>query len=138
MPRKAAQSAPPETPAIRPDVIVDFECADGLLSIVLKNIGAASAFTVRTRFDKPFRGVHGTVEISALALFTALEFMPPGKAFTQFVDPLTEYFARKEPIALTAAITYTDRSGRRFAEEITHDLRIYRGLGSGRLSQEEA
>ena len=136
MPRKTRQPAPAPVSTPRPDVIVDFECSDGCLCVVLKNIGTESAFHVRTLFDQPFRGVQGTKVLSTLSLFKALEFMPPGKTFRQFVDPLHEYLARKEPVKLTATITYADRQGERYTETITHDLRIYRDLGAGRRSAE--
>lgn len=114
--------------AVRPDVIVDFTVERGLLFIVLRNIGAASAYKVVTRFDQPFWGLGGTRDLSALALFRALPFIPPGKQFTQLVDPLAVYLQRGEPTRLIATITYTDRDGHGYSEIVPHDLEVYRDL----------
>ena len=123
-----SRPAPATAAAVRPDVIVDFSVERGLLFVSLRNIGAASAYQVVTRFDLPFRGLGGTRDLSALALFRALPFMPPGKQFTQLVDPLAVYLQRGEPTRLTATITYTDRNRHGYSETVPHDLEIYREL----------
>ena len=119
----------PLTPDRRPEVIVDFLADQALLYVVLKNIGARSAYRVVTNFDKPFRGLDGKKCISTLQLFRYLLFLPPGKEFVQFVDSLGAYFRRREPTRLTATIAYADQEGHKFEEVISHDLRIYRDLG---------
>jgi hypothetical protein len=126
-------SATPDTSAAaptanRPDVYVDFTVERGLLFVVLRNIGAVSAYDVVTRFDRPFRGLGGRKDISRIALFQSLLFMPPGKQFTQLVDHLDAYFRRDEPTRMTISMTYADREGRRYAEVVPHDLDIYRDL----------
>lgn len=113
----------------RPDVIVDFNCAQGMLCISLKNIGVRSAYRVATKFDKPLHGLNGRKCISDLQLFRRVEFMAPGKEFTQLVDPIATWFARRRAAKVSVTISYTDREGRRFSERIDHDLRIYRDLG---------
>ena len=129
-----SRAAPPPTQP-RPEVIVDFTCRDGLLFIILRNIGARSAYRVTTRFDKPFSGLGGRKPIAALRLFKLLDFMAPGKEFCQLVDPLAAYLKRREPARLTATLTYRDREGGRFEDVITHDLRIYQDLGEIRLAR---
>jgi hypothetical protein len=126
---------PGATPVeVRPDVIVDFQVEDGLLFVVLKNIGAASAYGVVTRFDHPFHGLGGRKDIAELALFRSLAFVPPGKAFVQLVDHVGAYFARQEPRRLEATVTYADRDGRTYTDVMPHDLDIYRDLAdAGRL-----
>jgi hypothetical protein len=126
MPRPRATPIPD---APRPDVIVDFIADDGLLFVSLKNIGAGSAYAVRTRFTPPFRGLGGEKRLSDMQLFRHVGFLPPGKEFVQLVDPIAAYFQRREPSKLTATITYRDRDGRRFEEAIQHDLRIFKDLG---------
>ena len=130
-----ARRLPPPTDQPRPEVIVDFTCREGLLFVVLKNIGARSAYRVTTRFDKPFAGLGGRKPIADLRLFRRLEFMAPGKEFSQLVDPLALYLKRREPVRLTATITYRDREGCPFEDVITHDLRIYQDLGEIRLAR---
>jgi hypothetical protein len=124
---------PAPTEESRPEVIVDFTCRDGLLFVVLRNIGARSAYRVTTRFDKPFRGLGGRKRITELRLFRRLPFMPPGKEFIQLVDPLAAYLRRREPSRLTATVLYRDREGRKFGDVITHDIRVYQDLGEVRL-----
>lgn len=132
---KARRAIEPPSDDRRPEVIVDFASREGLLFVILKNIGTRSGYHVTTRFDKLFRGLDGRKRISDIQLFRRLDFMPPGKEFTQFIDPLVAYFKRREPTKLTATITYRDRENRRFQEVITHDLRIYRDLGDMRISR---
>ena len=124
----APDDAHPGLPTGRPDVYVDFTVERGLLFIVLRNIGAASAYDVVTRFDQPFRGLGGRKDISTLALFRSLRFIPPGKQFTQLVDHLDAYFRREEPTRMTASLSYADRDGRRYSEAVPHNLDIYRDL----------
>jgi hypothetical protein len=119
----------PDKPGDRPEVIVDFFTEQGLLFILLKNIGTMSAYRVTTRFSKPLYGLDGQKCISDLQLFRQLPFIPPDKSFVQLVDPIATWFKRRQPSRLTIAITYTDRKGQKFDERIVHDLRIYRELG---------
>ena len=129
--RRAATSAAspgPPAPTVRPDVIVDFSVDRGLLFVLVHNIGAASAYRVVTRFDQTFHGLGGRKDLSRLALFKSLQFLPPGKQISQLVDHLDAYFQREEPTQLTATLTYSDRDGRRYKEVVPHDLSIYRDL----------
>jgi hypothetical protein len=119
---------PPLAQAVRPDVIVDFHLEHGLLVVVLRNIGGASAYEVATTFDRPFRGLGGRTDISTLAMFRSVPFLAPGKQLSQLVDVVHAYFQRDEPTRLTARVTYADREGRRYADEIPHDLGLYREL----------
>lgn len=118
------------TTELRPDVIVDFNCSDGLLFICLKNIGQRSAYSVCTSFDKPLLGLEGRNRISELQLFRCVEFVPPGKEFSQLVDSVAAWFKQDRPNRYTITITYDDRDGKHFQERIIHNLEIYRDLGS--------
>jgi len=124
----AARSRPASN-APRPDVIIDFHCDQGLLFISLKNIGERSAYSVSTKFDKPLLGLGGEKTISDLQVFRCVEFVPPGKEFTQFVDPISAWFQQGRPTRYNITITYADRDGKKFRERITHNLDIYRDLG---------
>jgi hypothetical protein len=115
--------------APRPDVIVDFHCSQGLLFISLKNIGEGSAYGVRTSFDKPLVGLGGEKTISEMQLFRGVEFVPPGKGFTQLLDPVAIWFQQDRPSRYTITITYSDREGNEFRERIVHNLDIYKDLG---------
>jgi hypothetical protein len=123
----------PERPGLpadrQPEVIVDFHVERGLLFVMLKNIGTASAYGVVTRFDQPFCGLGGGKNITEMALFRELEFLPPGKQFAQLVDPVSTYFSRREPVRLTATVTYANRDGRHFEDVMRHNLQVYRELG---------
>ena len=116
----------------RPEVIVDFLVDAGRLSIVLKNIGDASAYRVRTSFEKPFYGLGGEKCISRMRVFREVAFMPPEKEFCQFVDLLGRYAKRKEPMRIKATISYRDRAGNRYEDTMAHDLRIYLELGQAK------
>ncbi|MGE5820352.1 MAG: hypothetical protein ACM37Z_20165 [Deltaproteobacteria bacterium] len=117
----------------RPEVILDFTLAEGLLTIHLKNIGARSAYAVRTTFDRPFHGLGGKKCISEMRVFRNLEFMAPGKDLAQFIDVLANYAKRKQPMRIAATISYRDREGKRYEERIVHNLRIYLELGQAKI-----
>ena len=121
--------------AARPEVLVDFDCDGGLLTVVLKNVGERSAYRVRTEFDKPFRGLQGAKCISTMRVFRNVDFMAPGKEFRQFVDVLGQYAKRKEPMRLVATVSYRDHEGHRYEEKMAHDLRIYLELGQAKRAQ---
>jgi hypothetical protein len=127
-PRPARQPATVAIAPPRPDVVVDFNLRNGLLFVSVQNIGAASAYQVVTRFDQTFRGLGGRKDLTELALFRSLLFLPPGKRIRQLVDAADAYFQRHEPTRLTATITYADRDGRRYTDVIPHELEVYRDL----------
>jgi hypothetical protein len=120
---------PMPLPASDPYVIVDFVFDRGLLSISIKNIGANAAFGVRVRFSHKLRGVEGTVEVSALPLFSGLEFLPGGKEISTFLDSSPSYFRSKQPTQITTVITYQDAQHQKFSNTIRHNLEIYREIG---------
>ncbi len=117
----------------RPEVIVDFEVEDGLLTIHLRNIGSRSAYGVKTTFDRRFHGLDGKKCISEMRLFRRLEFMAPGKDLSQFVDVLGHYAKRTEPMRIGATLSYRDREGNHYEDRIVHNLRIYLELGQARM-----
>ena len=88
---------------------------------------------MKTTFDKPFKGLGGAKRISDMRVFRRVEFMPPGKAFSQFVDPLAAYARRKEPMHLVATVSYRDDDDNRYEERIPHDLKIYLELGQANI-----
>lgn len=117
----------------RPEVILDFDVEEGLLTICLKNIGSRSAYAVKTTFDRRFYGLDGQKCISEMRLFRHLEFMAPGKNLSQFVDVLANYAKRKQPMRITATLSYRDREGKRYEDRIVHNLRIYLELGQAKI-----
>jgi hypothetical protein len=126
--------APPNSSASRPEVIVDFAVAEGLLTVGLKNVGGTSAYRVRTVFDKPFHGLGGEKSVSAMRFFREVNFLPPQKEYRQFIDRLQVYTKRKEPLRIKATVSYRDRDGNRYEESMLHDLRIFLELGEARIT----
>jgi len=112
-----------------PEVILDVVFEDGLLFLSLRNIGVRPAVNVSVRFDRPIVGLEGEREISALPLFTDLEFLAPGREIRTFLDRSASYFGRGQPERIAATIRYRDTAGRRHAAVIHHDLGIYREIG---------
>ena len=112
----------------RPDVVLDVEFDQGLLWLVVANIGERPALAAQVRFDKPFRGLGGSVEVSALRLFRRIEFLPPGKEIRTLLDASSAYFERKEPTKLAATIAFRDDAGQGYERRVVHDLAIYRDI----------
>lgn len=118
-----------------PYVIVDFVFDRGALSISIENIGRRPAFDVRVDFSHRLIGVHGTVEISALPLFSQLEFLPGGKKISAFLDTSESYFRSKQPAQITTRISYRDAGDTKLTHTIRHNLEIYRDIGYTILPQ---
>jgi hypothetical protein len=111
------------------EVILDVVFDQGLLFLVVANIGDGAAHSVRIKFDQPFSGVGGAKKMQRLALFRRLEFLAPRKSISVFLDRSGSYFARDEPTQLTAAVSWRTPEGERRSSTIHHDLEIYRDLG---------
>jgi len=111
-----------------PDVILDILFEDGLLFILLKNIGQRPAYQVITTFDAQIHGPGGARVINGIALFHKLSFLPPGREIRTFMDNSAAYFARSEPTRFKAHIQFQDHNGRKFLNVIPHDLEIYREI----------
>jgi hypothetical protein len=111
------------------EVILDVVFDRGLLFLVLENLGARPAHSVRVRFDRPFSGLGGSKRVDRLALFRKLEFLAPYKSIEVFLDRSDAYFARDEPTDLTVRVTWRTSVGAGRAATIRHDLEIYRDLG---------
>lgn len=112
-----------------PFVIVDFVFDRGLLSIAIKNIGARPAYSVKVEFSHKLMGSEGTVEVSALPLFSQLEFLPGGKEITTYLDSSASYFRSEQPVQISTRIAYKDERGGKHSNTIRHNLEIYREIG---------
>jgi len=112
----------------RPDVIVDFIFEGGLLFIAVSNIGSQPALKVQIAFEPPFRGLGGSQLIPELPLFCKIEFLAPSRSIQTLLDSSAAYFARDEPLRITAEIAFSDRAGQKFSSTIVHDLSIYRDI----------
>ena len=108
------------------DVVLDVELEDGLLFLVLANLGAGAAHAVRVRFDEPLRGLGGERRIDRLRVFRSLEFLPPGRRIRVLLDRAALFFARGEPTAFSARVGWREDDDRRGSRVIHHDLDAYR------------
>ncbi len=116
-----------------PEAIADFVFEDGLIYISIKNIGTKPAYHVSVQFDKPIVGVEGKKNISDLALFRGIAFLPPQKEIRTFLDTSDSYFRRKEPTVISTEIRYENRRGKSHVNKIDHNLEIYREIGYIRI-----
>jgi hypothetical protein len=112
-----------------PDVIVDFVFDQGLLHIALANIGDAPAYAVSVTFDPEVFGFGGSKSVSSMPLFRQTEFMPPHKEIRAFLDTSASYFTGKQPVKIRTTIKFSDRAGKKYSNEINHNLDIYRDIG---------
>ena len=108
------------------DVILDVEFEDGLLFLVLENIGLRPAHSVRVRFGGPLRGLGGERRIDRLRIFQRLELLGPGRRIRVFLDRAALFFARDEPTSLEVRIAWRTDDGERASRTVRHDLDAYR------------
>ena len=115
-----------ELEAREADVVLDVELDDGLLFLVLANLGDGAAHAVRVRFAAPLRGLGGGTRIDRLQIFRRLEFLAPGRHIRIFFDRSALYFARDESTAVEATLGWRSEGGARRSRTIRHDLAAYR------------
>ena len=126
--RKDVKSVPNDEPGRRPEVIVEFLFDRGLLFISVNNIGERAAVNVSVKFDPKFTGLGGSKEVSKLALFRSLQFLGPQREIVTFLDSSASYFRRRQPVDITARISYQDAESRQYDENIRHNLEVFREL----------
>ena len=113
-------------PPREPDVILDVEFEDGLLFLVLENIGFRPAHAVRVRFAQPLHGLGGEKRIDRLRIFQRLELLAPRRRIRIFLDRSSLLFAREQPTELEARISWQTDDGERRRRTVRHDLDAYR------------
>jgi hypothetical protein len=112
----------------RPDVILDVDCEQGALFLVLRNIGDDLACRVSVKFSPDLVGLGGERVVSDATIFRRLAYLSPGKSIRVFLDAAPLYFGRPHEASFRARVQYRNRSGKNFAETFTHDLDVYRDL----------
>ncbi|MCG6877217.1 MAG: hypothetical protein LJE97_19165 [Betaproteobacteria bacterium] len=128
--RRAPGSARGKPPARerRPDVILDVDCENALLFLVLRNIGDDLACRVSVKFSPELVGLGGERVVSDATIFRRLAYLPPGKSIRVFLDAAPLLFSRRKENSFRARVQYRNRSGNEFSETFTHDLDVYRDL----------
>jgi hypothetical protein len=112
----------------RPDVILDVDCEQGLLFLVLRNIGDDLACHVSVQFSPDLVGLGGERVVSDAAVFQRLAYLAPGKSIRVFLDVAPLFFGRSREDSFRARVRYRSRSADTFAETFTHNLDVYRDL----------
>jgi hypothetical protein len=106
---------------------LDFEYDDnGILYIIIENVGLFPAYKVTIKFDKGITGVDGDKKISAMKIFERIEFLSPHKKIRIFVDTFVSYLLRKQPLTIETTINYSNKNNKEFQNVIKHDLSIYK------------
>lgn len=113
-----------------PEVILDFEYDNnnGLLFVVIENIGVSSAYKISVKFNKEMTGIQGEKKITEMNIFKYLEFLPPRKKIRIFVDGFSSYLIREQPLSITTTILYSNKNNQKFRDLIEHNLSIYKDL----------
>jgi len=124
--RVSGAAAEGRWPPREADVILDLEFEDGLLFLVLENIGRRPAHAVRVRFAGPLHGLGGEKRIDRLQIFRRLELLGPRRRIRIFLDRAALLYAREEPTALEARITWRTDDDGRGSRTVRHDLAAYR------------
>ena len=107
-------------------MILDVEFEDGLLFLVLENIGFLPAHSVRVRFAEPLHGLGGEKRIDRLQIFRRLELLGPRRRIRILLDRAALLFAREEQTAVEARITWRTDDDSRGSRTVRHDLAAYR------------
>jgi hypothetical protein len=127
-PNRPLEGDRPDPREHRPKVILDIEFERGMLFIAMSNIGGESALKVTTKLDRRIMGLGGRKDMNNLKIFKGVQFFAPGKEVRFLLDSAHSYYSRRQPTKFTAEISYSDVSGKKYKENITHDLAIYKDL----------
>ena len=114
----------------QPDVrrqLLDIDAGDGSLHFVLENIGCLPAHTVRVRFSRAVRDLAG-LRVGDNPLYTQLGFLAPGRRLPLFVDTLTGYLQRRQPMCFDVRLAWCDDAGTPRRRTISHDLTAWTQL----------
>jgi len=118
-----------------PHVIFEILLVEGMLWMVVRNIGPKPAFHIRIKFDHSFKGLEGTKGMDTLPLFTQLEFLGPDREIQTVLDRSAAYFQRNEPLRLVARASFEEDAGRRYETRSIHNLEVFRDLGYIRVKK---
>jgi hypothetical protein len=122
----------------RPDVILDVDCEQGSLFLVLRNIGDDLACRVSVKFSPDLVGLGGERIVSDASIFRRLAYLSPGKSIRVFLDSAPLFLGRPQEDSFRARVQYRSRSGKEFTETFTHDLGVYRDLPEAGRSEGSA
>ena len=113
-----------------PEVLLDVECVEERLYLVLANVGPATAFRVRVDFQRPLVGVGGEVVVSDQRIFRMLPMLRPGKEIRLFIDARDALLKRRQAKVIVATVVYHSRTKRWLGERFRHDLRMWDDWGA--------
>ena len=112
-----------------PHVIFEILLKEGILWVVVRNIGAKPAFFIRIQFEQSFKGLEGAKHMNTLSLFTRLDFLGPHREIQSVLDRSAAYFHRDEPLRLIARVTFEEDNGTRYETRSIHNLEVFQELG---------
>jgi len=112
-----------------PHVIFEILWVEGMMWMVVRNIGPKPACHIRIKFEQSFKGLEGTKRMDTLPLFTQLEFLGPHREIQAALDRSAAYFRRNEPLRLVAHASFEEDTGRRYKTRSIHNLEVFRDLG---------
>ena len=136
--RAVVVGPPPETRrprqelvALAPaDVVLDVACEDGLLFLVLANLGGEPALDVRVALLNHQAGalhaLNGELDLAEHPLFSRLAMLRGAKELRVLLDPAVAWFQRDLDGRFTVKLTWRDRSGCEHTAQYRHDLGAFR------------
>jgi hypothetical protein len=126
-PPAASASSTPSHESRRAEVVLDVDVDDDRVHLVLANCGTAVATDIRVEFSRPLIGLGGSLDISALPVFTRLGVLRPGRVLRIFWDAAPSLLhSREQGAPFTATVSWHERSKPHERAAYHHDLSIYR------------
>ena len=112
-----------------PHVIFEILLKEGILWMVVRNIGPKPAFFIRIQFEQSFKGLEGAKHMNTLPLFTQLDFLGPHREIQAVLDRSAAYFHRDEPLRLVARVKFEGDNGPKYETRSIHNLEVFQELG---------
>ncbi len=108
-----------------PHVVLDTALEDGLIWLIVENVGDASAHKISVRFSRKLMGLGGSIEVSALPLFKDLGFLPAAKNHRIVLDRADLVLTGRRSYVFTAIVDFQDDQGKAHTTRARHNLGIY-------------
>lgn len=108
-------------------VVLDVDCHEGVIELVLVNLGPGVAHDVRVTFSDGLLGLGGARSLADLPLWSRVRTLRPGKEIRVLVDSTHRLVDDSECSRFTANVRWATGTGDRNAT-YDHDLEAYRGM----------
>jgi hypothetical protein len=109
---------------VRPYVVFDLQPRLGIVWLVLRNIGATAAHSVRVAVVPQLETEINGERVQSALTRDSISFLPPGRVLEDILDEGGVVLQRYPHPVFSGELTYADGDGRTYTEPFTIDLTL--------------